>query len=153
MMQELTTYQKSFQRKPKKPHAQPLQDGASVITEMLKSIPYGEFCNAYYIYESHWEGLSRILHKQTFIKEAEEVEEFLKTQASNGNYLLPPSIRRSIIPQIRAKVYQHPAPSPPLPASPSSVDSELVSSLNLSYSRRPAIFAWPSLVVIVVHSC
>jgi hypothetical protein len=100
MMQELTTYQKSFQRKPKKPQAQLPQDSASLVTEMLKSIPPGQFRSTFYLYKPHWEGLTRILHKQTFIKGAEEVEEFLRTRASNGNYSLPPSIRQSIIPQM-----------------------------------------------------
>lgn len=100
-MYELSRYQKSFQRKSKKPDVELSRDRASLITEMLKSISaYGSLGEAYYNYETHWEGLTRVLHTQTFGKEIEEVEKSLQSQASTGNYSLPPDIRESVVPLI-----------------------------------------------------
>ena len=100
MMQDLTVYQKSFQRKPRKTQVQLPQDRAALVTEMLKSLPTdGSLGTAYYLYETHWEGLTRVLHMPTLTREIGEVEEFLKSHVSRGNYSIPRNIRESIIPQ------------------------------------------------------
>lgn len=101
LMQELTVYQNSFQRKPKKPHIDLPPDRASLVSEMLKSLSTeSSFSSAYMIYEMHWEGLTRVMHKQTLLRESEELQVFLKSHQSVDNYSLPANIRESLIPQM-----------------------------------------------------
>ena len=102
MMYELTRYQNSFQRTPEKSQLQLPHDRASLVTEMLKSLPTDEslLSSTLYLYETHWEGLTRVLHKPTFVQGIDAVQMFVQSRASGEDYSLPQHIRESIIPQI-----------------------------------------------------
>ncbi|KAG0648014.1 Fusarisetin A cluster transcription factor fsa6 [Hyphodiscus hymeniophilus] len=100
MMYELSEYHNSFQKKPKKLKVQLPQDRASLISEMMKSIPTdGALGSVFHFYGTHWEGLTRVLHMPTLLQEAKDVEDSLISH-TEGNYSLPPNTRESIVPQL-----------------------------------------------------
>ena len=100
-MEELSVYQSSFERKPKKSLVTLPQDRASLVSEMLKSLPTdGSFGNAFMLYEMHWEGLTRVMHKPSFLRESEELQAFLNSRQSVEDYSLPANIRESLVPQM-----------------------------------------------------
>lgn len=101
IMNELSTFQKFLQTKPRKPLVEIPQDRTALMVKMLESLPSGYTCGlTQSIYLLHWESLNRVMHIQSFNKECDQVFNFLRSAKSAGDYPLLPSILQPVVPQI-----------------------------------------------------
>lgn len=98
MMTQMSAFQKLTVRKTKGPErAYPLSR-ASLVSEMLKSLPREYAWDAVFSNISYWESLTRILHAPSFQAECSEIFHIVRA----GVDILPPIMRESLIPQILA---------------------------------------------------
>jgi len=99
IMNELSIFQRSSHPKAPKVQTPPPLDRASLITEMLNSLPSETFCSmTEALYFTAWESILRVMPYRCFWGELLELCGHLKEQPG----VLPPGIRESLIPQALA---------------------------------------------------
>jgi hypothetical protein len=106
MMNELSSFQRLSQRKPRKaPPTCPSLGRPGLIAEMLKVIPVEAFWITFWTqYCGLWETLNRVLHIPTFRREVNAlfVQIGRSTQPRPENLALGPNVRESLVPQMLA---------------------------------------------------
>jgi hypothetical protein len=103
LMDELSTYQKAFQPKPRKIDI--IHNRPALLVQMLDSMPADGFlCLVHTMYFWFWDTTMRVLHKTAFHCEMEQALEIRRSRPVGTPLSFPSQFRESVIPQMVAVV-------------------------------------------------